>query len=235
MSYYETLGLTPDATPEEIKKAYRVLAMRWHPDKNLDNTEAEEVFKNISQAYDTLSDPEKRANYDYQQEDDNDQYNDRYHRDTSTACPNCGGTCTHGTCPYAGVNPFASRGPNRVRRTNRRSGEEDFHSGRNDGRNDGRNGGSRRRSSSRHGGFSEGHLSDFGLQQAEEIFRAFFGGFHGHGGFDDDGPSQHPVVEFGGFTRGRSNKRSSKGMQLAQQRGEPAAFGDFDQDPFFNF
>ena len=64
--YYEILGVKKDATEQEIKKAYRKLAVRWHPDKNPDNKEeAEERFKEISEAYSVLSDPKKRQEYDY--------------------------------------------------------------------------------------------------------------------------------------------------------------------------
>jgi len=62
--YYETLGIDSDAQPDAIKKAYRKLAMKWHPDQNKDNPEAEEKFKEISQAYDILKDEQKRAAYD---------------------------------------------------------------------------------------------------------------------------------------------------------------------------
>jgi curved DNA-binding protein len=62
--YYKTLGVEKNADPEAIKKAYRKLALKYHPDRNPDNREAEEKFKKISEAYAVLSDPEKRKQYE---------------------------------------------------------------------------------------------------------------------------------------------------------------------------
>jgi molecular chaperone DnaJ len=62
--YYEVLGVNRDATEEEIKKAYRKLAMKFHPDRNPDNPKAEEQFKEAKEAYEMLSDKQKRGAYD---------------------------------------------------------------------------------------------------------------------------------------------------------------------------
>jgi curved DNA-binding protein len=64
MDYYKTLGAKKDSTPTEIKKAYRKLALKYHPDKNKGDKKAEDKFKEISEAYAVLSDPEKKKQYD---------------------------------------------------------------------------------------------------------------------------------------------------------------------------
>lgn len=62
--YYEVLGVSKNATSDEIKKAYRKLALQYHPDRNPDNKEAEEKFKEAAEAYEILSNDEKRSKYD---------------------------------------------------------------------------------------------------------------------------------------------------------------------------
>lgn len=63
-NYYDALGVSKTAALDEIKKAYRKLAMKYHPDRNPDNKEAEEMFKEAAEAYEVLSDEKKRAQYD---------------------------------------------------------------------------------------------------------------------------------------------------------------------------
>jgi molecular chaperone DnaJ len=62
--YYEVLGVDRDAGPEEVKRAYRKLALRYHPDRNAGDSEAEDKFKEAAEAYEVLRDPEKRSVYD---------------------------------------------------------------------------------------------------------------------------------------------------------------------------
>ena len=62
--YYKVLGVERNASKDEIKRAYRKLALKTHPDRNPGNAKAEEQFKEINEAYQVLSDPEKRSRYD---------------------------------------------------------------------------------------------------------------------------------------------------------------------------
>ena len=62
--YYEVLGVNRDASDQDIRKAYRRLAMKYHPDRNPDDVKAEDQFKEAKEAYEILSDAERRAAYD---------------------------------------------------------------------------------------------------------------------------------------------------------------------------
>ena len=62
--YYEVLGVARDASEQDLKKAYRRLAMKYHPDRNSDDADAEQKFKEANEAFEVLSDADKRAAYD---------------------------------------------------------------------------------------------------------------------------------------------------------------------------
>ena len=87
--YYEVLGVSKDASDDEIKKAYRKLAIKYHPDKNPGDKEAEAKFKEVNEAHDVLSDKQKRARYD------------------QFGHPGVGGASGN---PFAGGNPFGEGG-----------------------------------------------------------------------------------------------------------------------------
>ena len=81
-NYYDILGVNKNASDDEIKKAYRSLAFKYHPDRNSGDKAAEEMFKQINAAYDVLGDESKRKNYDlYGQTDSNaNAYQNNYQR-----------------------------------------------------------------------------------------------------------------------------------------------------------
>src|ERR1700685_1895107 len=62
--YYETLGVAKGASADDLKRAYRKMAMQYHPDRNAGDKSAEQKFKDVSEAYDVLKDDQKRAAYD---------------------------------------------------------------------------------------------------------------------------------------------------------------------------
>ena len=63
-NYYEVLGVAMDASEDQIRRAYHKLALKWHPDKHRGHPTASQVFQRVSQAYETLGDPARRAEYD---------------------------------------------------------------------------------------------------------------------------------------------------------------------------
>ena len=64
MNYYETLGISKDASAADIKKAFKKKAMKYHPDRNAGDKESEKKFKEVKEAFDVLSDPQKKSMYD---------------------------------------------------------------------------------------------------------------------------------------------------------------------------
>lgn len=109
--YYEILGCDRSADENTLKKAYRKLAVKWHPDKNPDNAEATQKFQKISEAYATLSDPNKRKMYDqYGQEGANmaDQMPDGHMPGGFGGFPGGGGGGVHHMSPEEAQNLFSS-------------------------------------------------------------------------------------------------------------------------------
>ena len=190
-TFYETLDVSKDAPIDLIKKAYRKLALKWHPDKNGNSEESQEKFKKIAQAYDVLSDADKRRQYDAELRDG--PARQAFSRgsagfDGPFPCPDCGGTCEPGTCPFAGADPFRTRFNSSFDRSNRTSNgngqargespfgafpsfEDDFFA-----RHRARGSGGGRRNGPGGGGRGDDAPTGFGFADADDIFRQFFGG-----------------------------------------------------------
>ena len=94
--YYETLGVAKKASADDIRKAYRKLARKHHPDLNPGDKSSEDRFKNVQEAYDVLSDPKKRTMYD--------QYG--FYSESGFAGANAGGSAGNGPHPGMDFNGF---------------------------------------------------------------------------------------------------------------------------------
>ncbi|KAL4870545.1 hypothetical protein BDV12DRAFT_55765 [Aspergillus spectabilis] len=185
---YDALGVKSDSSQDDIKKAYRKAALKYHPDKNKDDPKAAEKFKEVSQAYEVLSDPEKRKVYD--------QFGLEYLLRGGPPPTSGGGG------GGAGANPFEGAGP--------MPGGFSF------GGMPGGGGNTRTfHFSSRPGG---GGSSGFQFSSADDIFRNFAkasGG--GMGGLDDDDLFSMLGGGLGGGRGGGARFRSSRGPSNFQQ------------------
>jgi molecular chaperone DnaJ len=104
--YYNILGVDKNTSKEDIKKAYRKLAMEHHPDKNSGNPESEEKFKEISEAYSVLSDDQKKSNYDQFGSAEGGNFNSGFDMNDFMRNFNMGDIFGGGFNPFGGGNPF---------------------------------------------------------------------------------------------------------------------------------
>ncbi len=109
--YYELLEVSRTATADEIKKSYRRLARKYHPDANPDDPEAEAQFKELAQAYEILSDPERRARYDQFGSDDSINFGDPFGQGGMGGLGDLFDAFFSGGSPFGGGGGGRSRGP----------------------------------------------------------------------------------------------------------------------------